>query len=95
MIELYKMIQSLYNPACSIDLTFLAIHFTRGNRFKLDKKHVHYDLGLYISPSYDSRKYFLLMELSRYGIVYLMMWLLLTQLIVLRTGLISFGISWI
>jgi hypothetical protein len=47
MIETFKVVHGFYDRLTSIKFEFShthLTHFTRGNSFKLDKSHVHYDI---------------------------------------------------
>jgi hypothetical protein len=47
MIETFKVVHGFYDKLTSIKFEFShthLTHFTRGNSFKLDKSHVHYDI---------------------------------------------------
>ena len=51
MLELYKIINGIYDPACVPHLEFMELSNnlirTRGNKFKLVQHHCHYDLRKY------------------------------------------------
>jgi len=56
MIELYKMVKGIYDPACIPHFEFVELSDdlirTRGNRYKLIQHHCSYDLRKY---SYTNR----------------------------------------
>ena len=56
MIEVYKIVTGKYDTSLNYSLTFNTDSVTRGNRFKLAKEHVRYDV----------RKYFFTNRVSRY-----------------------------
>ena len=51
MLELFKIIKGIYDPACVPHLDFMELTDnsirTRGNKFKLVQHHCHYDLRKY------------------------------------------------
>ena len=66
MIEIYKIINHKYDINTTLALRLNSDYITRGNKHKLQQYHCKYDL----------RKYFLQIESSVYGIVYLAMLLM-------------------
>ena len=64
MIELFKIIKGMYDPACVPHLEFMELTGTlirtRGNKFKLAQHHCHYDLRKYnftnrVIPTFKNR----------------------------------------
>ena len=61
MIEIYKIIHTIHDKNCSLELeTYQSVHATRTSFLKLANTRCHYNLRKY---------YFLTAELSMYGIV--------------------------
>jgi len=55
MIELFKIINGMYDPTCVLHFYFTELSEdsirTRGNRYKLTQHHCHYDLRNILIPA--------------------------------------------
>ena len=47
MIETFKLVHGIYDQSASLKLNFSAALCTHGNGYKIDKKHLHYDVSKY------------------------------------------------
>ena len=47
MIETFKLVHGIYDQSASLKLNFSAALRTRGNSYRIDKKHLHYDISKY------------------------------------------------
>jgi len=82
VIQVYNIVSGKYTTNPTVDFNLSNVFNTRGNIYKMQLTHMHYNL----------RKLFLVIELSQYGIVFLTILLMQSLLTYLKIDWIDSGL---